>query len=206
MPRSLLLIFPLLTLVACGDSNDAGSSPSAPDAAKDELATLSKLPAKIEEFQPLLKEGDAAKVDDMTTTTSGMKFKVVQDGSGEMPPLGAVIRVHHTGWTIRDGRLGRQITDSRASLEPDRMLLAESMPSASATSGHRNPFAARPPRAVHLQAWLEILQDMRPGERRWVIAPSKLAWGSLGYLQGGVDPDTNIAFDIELVSFRPPAP
>jgi hypothetical protein len=206
MSRSLLLIFLLLTLVGCDDSNVSAPGAAGSGSATGKPAPRSKLPTKIEPFKPLLTEGDAAEVDAMTTTSSGLMFKVVKNGSGEMPPMGAQILVHQTVWIIRDGRLSRRIIDSRAELKPDRMLLAKNTPSASVIGAQRHPLAPRPPQPVGLNAWLEALQDMRPGERRWIIAPSQLAWGPLGYPEGGVDPDTNIAVDIELVSFRPPAP
>ena len=213
MPRSLLLVLPLVTLIACSDSSGLNPAPGETSnaggaaGASAPATRRGQLPEKIEELQPLFAPGDLAQVDDMTTTPSGLRFRIVRSGGGdELPPEGAVVLVHHSGWVVDGGRLGRQISDSRAGRTPERMLLAASTRITNVTAGYRNPLEPRPPRPVHLQAWIETLRDMRPGERRWIVAPSELAWGSLGYPPTDVAPDTDVAFDIELVSFEPPRP
>lgn len=45
--------------------------------------------------QPALAAADA---DGFITTESGLKYKVIKEGNGTVPPQGALVKTHYTGW------------------------------------------------------------------------------------------------------------
>lgn len=40
----------------------------------------------------------AADADGFVTTESGLKYKVIKEGNGTVPPQGALVKAHYTGW------------------------------------------------------------------------------------------------------------
>jgi hypothetical protein len=176
-----------LPMAACGPSDESASGP-------------------LDKFAPLRGEGDPAELPAMATTPTGLRYAVLQPGTGERPPAGSQVRVHYTGWILLKDRLGRVIADSRASRKPETFLLAAAPSDSDGPSSKGWTLEKRSPRPVHLAGWLEALSDMRVGERRWLIVPSALAYGSLGF--GDIIPiiprDTDLAFDVELDGFTPP--
>jgi FKBP-type peptidyl-prolyl cis-trans isomerase len=54
-------------------------------------------------------------------------------------------------------------------------------------------------RGLVIEGWDEVLQLMKPGEKRLVIIPSELAYGTRGRIPG-IPRDTTLTFDLELIS------
>jgi len=40
----------------------------------------------------------AADADGFVTTESGLKYKVIKEGNGTVPPPGSLVKTHYTGW------------------------------------------------------------------------------------------------------------
>ena len=110
-------------------------------------------------------------------TNMGVRFLVEQAGSGAPPVPGDVVTVIYTGSLLHGGRVFDK--------SPDRA----------------HPFIFRVGRGYVIRGWDHILQLMRPGERRLVIIPAELAYGSRGSLPR-IPRDAPLVFEVELVSVR----
>ncbi|MFM8735404.1 MAG: FKBP-type peptidyl-prolyl cis-trans isomerase [Pirellulales bacterium] len=111
--------------------------------------------------------------DDFVATLSGMKYRVVTPGSGSLPTAGQRVRAQYTGWLLD----GTKFDSSR-----DR----------------GTPFEFTLGRGDVIRGWDEIIAQMRPGERRTVVIPPELAYGSTA--RTGIPANSTLVFDIELVS------
>jgi FKBP-type peptidyl-prolyl cis-trans isomerase len=114
----------------------------------------------------------------MIKTSSGLEYTVLKEGEGEAPPLGSEIEVHWTGW-LPDGKV---FGDTRGDDQPAKYRLASD---------------------DLISGWVEALSTMKKGEKRRLHVPSNLAYGNAGYGKD-VSPNTDLDFEIELVSFAPP--
>ncbi|MBN1441499.1 MAG: FKBP-type peptidyl-prolyl cis-trans isomerase [Planctomycetes bacterium] len=164
------------------DEKVAPPADAAPAAAPAESVSTPPAPAsqRLDPLVPQGKTGDPAARPGLKSTPSGLQYAVLQQGEGATPEPGRRARIHITGWIrVRDA-LGPQIVDSRESKIPKE-------------------FALTPTDLV--AGLLEAILDMRAGERRWVIVPSKLGYGLSGYGRT-VPPNQDLVFDVELVDFR----
>jgi FKBP-type peptidyl-prolyl cis-trans isomerase FkpA len=188
----------VLLLAACSRSGSESPSPGgadAPDApaasppasqGAQERAAASATPAGVvpgagalETFTPWRKPRDPAAVPGMVRTPSGLEYAILKEGQGEPPPLGATVKVHNTGWERIDDKVGGQFWSSRDDGVPHTYRLKQ---------GELIP------------AWIEALQTMKRGERRWLLVPSALGYDRQGYF-GYVRPNADLIFDLELVDY-----
>jgi len=110
---------------------------------------------------------------DILTTPSGLRYKVLQQGSGLKPGAGAFVSVHYTG-SLLDGR----IFDSSVQRgQPANFRIGEVIP-----------------------GWNEALLAMKKGEKRLLIIPPELAYGERGY-PGVIPPYAFLVFEVELLGF-----
>ncbi len=109
---------------------------------------------------------------DVTTTASGLQYKVVQDGleNGASPVGGEVVTVHYHGY-FPDGN----VFDS------------------SYSRGETIDFPAN---AV-IKGWVEALQDMKTCEARTLYIPGDLAYGPNG--RPGIPPNATLLFNVQLI-------
>ena len=105
------------------------------------------------------------------TSMSGLKYVVLKEGEGAKPRPGQTIETHYTGRFL-DGR----VFDS--SVE------------------RGDPFSFRVGKGQVIKGWDEALGDMKVGEKRALIVPSKLGYGSRG-AGGAIPPDTDLFFEVE---------
>jgi peptidylprolyl isomerase len=113
--------------------------------------------------------------DDFASTLSGIRYRVLTEGTGSVPTAGRTVTTQYTGW-LTDGT---KFDSSR-----DR----------------GTPFSFTLGQGSVIKGWDEILAQMKPGERRTVIIPPNLGYGSAG--SGTTIPgNATLIFDIELVSF-----
>jgi len=112
------------------------------------------------------------KRDDVTTTPSGLQYKVVQDGlqNGASPVGGEVVTVHYHGY-FPDGN----IFDS---------------------SYDRGQTIDFPANAV-IPGWIEALQDMKTCEARTLYIPGDLAYGPQG--RSSIPPNATLLFNVQLI-------
>lgn len=104
---------------------------------------------------------------------SGIRYQVVQNGSGDKPVPGDMAVVHYSGFL-------------------------ESGPLFDSSHLRDEPFQMRVGIGQVIAGWEETIKDMRPGEQRIVFIPSELAYGESGAGDGIIPPYSTLRFDIEL--------
>ncbi|XOF35422.1 MAG: peptidylprolyl isomerase [Candidatus Electrothrix sp. YB6] len=107
---------------------------------------------------------------------SGLYWVVNQEGTGEKPAPGTLISAHYTG----------------------RLLSNNQKFDSSYDRGKPLQFEVGIGRVI--KGWDQALSNMRKGEKRTLIIPPKLAYGSQG-AGGVIPPNAWLVFDVELVDF-----
>lgn len=111
----------------------------------------------------------------VTTTESGLQYKVITEGKGAKPKATDTVTVNYTGKLI-DGT----VFDS--------------------SEQHGQP-ATFPLDGV-IPGWTEVLQLMPQGSKWEVVIPSELAYGEGG--QGPIPASSTLIFEIELLEIKAP--
>ncbi len=107
----------------------------------------------------------------ITVLPSGLQYKVLKEGEGDMPKATDQVKCHYHG-TLIDGT----VFDS---------------------SVERGQPAVFPVNGV-IQGWVEALQLMSVGSKWKLFIPSELAYGSRG-AGAKIGPDSTLIFDVELL-------
>ncbi|MEA4865091.1 MAG: peptidylprolyl isomerase [Sphaerochaeta sp.] len=111
---------------------------------------------------------------DAIKTPSGLRYVVTKAGDGKKKPVhGQKVTVHYTG-SLLDGR----VFDS------------------SVRRGTPAQFAI----GEVIEGWNEALKTMSAGEKRTLIIPPDLGYGTMGY-PGVIPPNSYLVFDVELIAF-----
>jgi len=109
------------------------------------------------------------------TTPSGLKYVVVQEGSGtDTPASGTMVKAHYTGKLLD----GKKFDSSYDRGEPISFPVGQGRV---------------------IKGWDEAFLGMKKGEKRTLIIPSDLGYGVHG--RGPIPPNATMAFDVELVDF-----
>lgn len=117
--------------------------------------------------------------DDYIATESGMKYKVLKEGTGATPQPGQTVLAHYTGWL--NG------FDSEKKFDSSR--------------DRNRPFSFAVGTGRVIRGWDESFLSMSVGERRRIILPPRLAYGDRG--AGGVIPGgATLYFDVELLKIQ----
>jgi len=115
-----------------------------------------------------------AEFEGMTTTASGLEYKIVEEGYGVKPTSGQKIKAHYAGYLLNGAKFD-----------------------ASYDRGKPLEFNVGVGRVI--KGWDEALLDMKVGEKRLLKIPSQLGYGSKG--AGGVIPGgATLVFYVELVT------
>jgi FKBP-type peptidyl-prolyl cis-trans isomerase FklB len=109
--------------------------------------------------------------------TAELQYKVIKEGTGEIPKPTDTVRVNYRG-TFIDGKE----FDSNTKHGPDP--------------------AEFQVRGV-VKGWTEALQMMKVGSKWEIYLPSELAYGDQG--NRGIEPGSALIFEMELVGIKPPA-
>ena len=128
----------------------------------------------IEANQKYLEENKARK--GTIVRTSGLQFRILQNGYGKRPQPTDTVKVYYTGRLING-----TIFDGTSPGLPASFKLNSVIP-----------------------GWIEALQLMREGDHWQVWIPSSLGYGSRG--RGTIPPDQTLVFDLRLLSATPPPP
>jgi len=115
-----------------------------------------------------------AKKDGVEVTESGLQYKEVVSGEGEMPTSENTVVVHYKG-TLIDGT---EFDSSYTRGEPAEFPVTGVIP-----------------------GWVEALQLMNVGDKFELAIPSDLAYGSKGSGQV-IGPDATLLFDVELIEIK----
>ncbi|HKL37871.1 MAG TPA: FKBP-type peptidyl-prolyl cis-trans isomerase [Bacteroidales bacterium] len=112
----------------------------------------------------------------ITTTESGLQYKVIEEGAGASPDANDTVRVHYEGKTID----GETFENSRDQGEPVEF----------------------PVNRV-ISGWTEGLQMMKEGAHYKFFIPTDLAYGSRVRPGGKIEPNEALIFDVELLEVKP---
>lgn len=111
---------------------------------------------------------------DTLSLLSGIRFKILREGEGPLPVAGNHVRVHYTG-RLLDGT----VFDSSYARD--------------------EPFEFRLLAGEVIRGWDQSVKEMRPGEKRLVVIPSRLAYGLRGR-PPVIPARAPLVFEIELIS------
>jgi FKBP-type peptidyl-prolyl cis-trans isomerase FkpA len=153
----------VLFLVAFGAAaaGCGGGDADAPGAAGGDAGTLS--------FAPELE----VDVDEMEEVDGGLRYRDLEEGSGEEILQGQVATVHYTGWLPS----GEQFDSSRGAA----------------------PFQFTVGAGDVISGWDEGVPGMRVGGRRQLVIPPDLAYGPAG-AGGVIPPNATLVFEVELLA------
>lgn len=111
------------------------------------------------------------------TTPTGMKYVVLEEGTGEKPKKGDLVTAEYTGW-LADGT---QFDTSRERGEGFQFAVGEGQV---------------------IPGWDEALLDMKVGERRKLTIPPELAYGPQGTPGGPIPPNATLTFEVKLAKIN----
>ena len=114
------------------------------------------------------------KKEGVTTTSSGLQYKVLREGSGKQPKPTDTVEVHYEGRLIE----GKVFDSSYARRETIEF-----------------------PLDGVIAGWTEGVALMKEGAKHQLYIPSELAYGSRG-AGGDIGPDETLIFDVELIKVR----
>jgi peptidylprolyl isomerase len=113
---------------------------------------------------------------DTIKTASGLKYIVIEKGTGTKATSGAKIKVHYTGFFDN----GKIFDSSVKRGEPIEFVVGKGQV---------------------IKGWDEGLQLMQVGDKFKFFIPYQLGYGEEGYL-GAIPPKSNLTFDVELVEVK----
>lgn len=109
------------------------------------------------------------------TTASGLQYIMVEEGQGDLPKAGSIVKVHYSGFLQN----GYKIDSSKERDEPIEFKLGERMVMA---------------------GWDEGIALLKKGGKARLIIPSPLAYGENG--RPNIPPNSTLVFDVELVDIK----
>ena len=127
---------------------------------------LPKLPAGAGKVDP-----DAPKA--LAATASGLQYRVLRKGTGDMPKATSTVTVHYHGW-LDDGK----VFDSSYGGTPATFPLNGVIP-----------------------GWTEGMQLVAPGGMIELVIPAKLGYGDRG-VPGTIPPGATLHFLVELIEVK----
>jgi peptidylprolyl isomerase len=148
-----LMLVTVLTLAACSSSSDNTTGG---------LVTLNK---------------DQNSVNEVITTSSGLQYQIVKNGTGTAAKAGDTVKVHYTG-TLYDGT---KFDSSRDRGTPFSFVLG----------------AGRV-----IKGWDEGVAGMQVGEIRNLLIPPDLGYGAAGN-PPAIPENATLIFDVELLEINP---
>jgi peptidyl-prolyl cis-trans isomerase A (cyclophilin A) len=130
-----------------------------------------------------------------TKTESGLKYSVVQKGSGKKPVAGSTIFFHYAGY-FEDGNLFdtsyENVSRDFGKLDPNRAAAKQYIP-LQFVAGRKDGM---------IPGFIEGLERMTFGEKIVVFIPSNLGYGAQG-AGGVIPPNTDLVFELELFEKMP---
>lgn len=123
------------------------------------------------------KEGESFLADNkqkkgVTTTKTGLQYKVLKSGEGKSPKKTDTVKVHYHG-TLTDGTV---FDSSVERMEPAEFPVDRVIP-----------------------GWTEALLAMKVGDKWQIVIPPELGYGERGTPGGPIPPNSVLVFDVELL-------
>jgi FKBP-type peptidyl-prolyl cis-trans isomerase len=113
---------------------------------------------------------------EVVTTASGLKYQVLQAGTGEVAKAGQNVSVHYTGWLTN----GQKFDSSVDRGQPFQFALGAGQV---------------------IRGWDEGVAGMKVGEKRKLTIPPQLGYGA-GGAGNVIPPNATLVFDVELLGVR----
>lgn len=110
----------------------------------------------------------------LVTTKSGLMYEILKKGSGGSPAANATVSLNYKGMLLS----GKVFADTTSSGSAETAELDK----------------------IAIKGWTEALVTMKRGEKRRLVIPPELAFGSHGYANL-VPADAFVVFELELVDF-----
>ena len=125
-----------------------------------------------------------------TKTSSGMYYRVIEQGIGEAPKEGDTVVMNYTG-TLMDGTKFDSNQDS--------------------AFNHVSPFEFVLGKGQVIKGWDEGVAQLKQGTKATLYIPSPMAYGPSARPGGGANPtgipaNSILFFDVELKAIKPPVP
>jgi FKBP-type peptidyl-prolyl cis-trans isomerase FkpA len=136
------------------------------------FVSLATAQSGFQDGQRFLKEN--ATKPGVTTTASGLQYKVLKEGTGRSPKATDVVAVNYRGTLIN----GKEFDSSYKSGKPIEFPLNRVIP-----------------------GWTEGVQLMKEGAKYEFYIPPNLAYGSRG-AGGVIGPDETLIFEVELLTVK----
>ena len=109
-------------------------------------------------------------------TASGLMFVVTKEGQGNKPVRGNLVKAHYTGMLMNGQKFDSSVDRGQ-------------------------PFEFRVGTHQVIAGWDEAFLDMKKGEKRTLIIPSKLGYGDAGS-PPVIPPKATLVFDVELIDYK----
>ena len=109
------------------------------------------------------------------STSSGLKYEDLVEGTGESPKPGRDVTVHYTG-TLENGTRFESSVDKG------------------------EPYTFRIGTGAVIKGWDEGIKTMKVGGKRKLIIPPSLAYGAAG--RPGIPPNSTLIFEVELLNAK----
>ena len=109
-------------------------------------------------------------------TNTGIRYLILHEATGEMPKPGDKVEVLYVG-RLLDGTVFDQAVE------------------------REHPFTFRVSRGMVIDGWDQVLQLMKIGEKRLVIIPPELAYGTRGQ-PPKIGRNATLVFEIELIAIK----
>lgn len=168
------------------DDVTAGTAPKMDDAAREAIKTTvsqkmqeEQVKERDEAASKALAEGEKflaenATKEGVTTTASGLQYKVLAEGAGDSPTAADEVTVHYKGTLLN----GEEFDSSISRGQPVTFPLGNV-----------------------IEGWTEGVQLMKPGAKYQFFIPAKLAYGDRG---AGVKigPNQTLIFEVELIEVK----
>ncbi|KKP35928.1 MAG: Peptidyl-prolyl cis-trans isomerase [candidate division TM6 bacterium GW2011_GWF2_32_72] len=124
------------------------------------------------------KEKNSKEKEMIQTTASGLKFEILQAApkDAKKPLPKQIVTVHYTGWLDDNGKPGKKFDSSVDRGEKFQFPIGVGMV---------------------IKGWDEGVLDMQLGEKRRLIIPANLGYGSRG-AGAIIPPNATLIFDVEL--------
>ncbi len=111
---------------------------------------------------------------DVVKHESGLEYIVREEGTGPVPTEGQVIKAHYTGYLLDGQKFDSSVDRGK-------------------------PFQTPVGVGRVIKGWDIAFTDMKVGEKRLLIIPSELGYGTRGAAGGRIPPNATLLFDVELL-------
>src|SRR4051812_17053946 len=157
-----------LAISACAPAT--GASPAAAGKPGTTQVTPAAASAATQATSPTEKGGA------MQTTSSGLQYEDLTEGTGASPQPGQTAVVHYTGWLDNGTKFDSSVDRGQ-------------------------PFEFRVGQGQVIKGWDEGVATMKVGGKRKLLIPPDLGYGARG-AGGVIPPNARLTFDVELLGVK----